>query len=192
MDSGVSVTPVGPNAAAEPTMSKSQAIAIRDRMLRGERMSWEEVRSWAGSGDVELMGAAFQALRSGDQIDGDIDGVEADRILVTYLILVVEDRGVAAEIFQMPPYVAAHELAHFYKDWRGRASPPDDGLKHIRGELSRMYLSGDERQRRRVVDGVLEHIFEDPSCLADFERWRDDPVLARAHQEAMQWIAGRP
>jgi hypothetical protein len=186
------MTPEVPKPTAEPTLSKSQAVAIRDRMGRGERMSWEEVRSWARSGDVELMGAAFDALESSELIDGDIDGVEADRFLITYLVLVMEDRGVASEVFEMPPYIAGHELAHLYKHWRGRESPPDDGLKHIRGELSRLYLSGDEKQRRRVVDGVLEHIFEDPSCRADFELWRDDPVLGRAHQEAMEWIEGRP
>src|SRR5262249_17468353 len=141
---------------------------------------------------VELMGVAYESLHSTDLIDGVIDGLEADRFLVTYLILVIESRGVVADIFEMPPCVAGHELASLYKSWRGRASPPDDSLTRVRDELSRLFLAGDEGQRRRVVDGVLEHIFEDSSSRADFKSWKDAPLLAQAYEEATEWIQGRP
>jgi len=158
-------------------------------MLRGDRVSWEEVSSWARSGNADLMGAAFQALMSRTDI---IDGVEGDRFIVTYLIFIIEGRGGSAEIFQLPPYIAAHEIARVYKHWHEHASPPDDNLKYIRNELSRLYASGDEKQRRRVVDGALEHIFEEASCRPDFEDWKDSPLLAGAIDEAMEWIRGRP
>jgi hypothetical protein len=184
------MAPFVPKTTPESGSSMSQAVAIRDRMLRGERMSWEEILSWAQSGNLELMGAAFHALTSSALVKGEIDGVEADRFLVTYLLSVLEGCGVDPEIFQMPPTVAAHELAHLYKHWRESASPSDEKLRYIRDELSRLYVSGNEKQRRRVVDGALEHILEDPSCQPDFEDWKDNPLLASAIGEAMAWIRG--
>jgi len=162
-------------------------------MIGGERMSWNDVLSWARSDNVELMGAAAQALMSNPAvIDGDIDDSEADRFMVRYLVLVIEGRAVRADVFQMQPYVAAHELARWYKHWHGLRPPSDDTLKYAREELSRLYLSGDQAQQRRVVDGVLEHIFEEPSCREDFEEWKDHPVLVRAIEEAEEWVRAHP
>jgi len=60
-------------------ITKRQIVSIRDRMMRRERMSWDEVLSWAQSENVELMGAAYDALLASDRIDGVIDSVQADR-----------------------------------------------------------------------------------------------------------------
>jgi hypothetical protein len=182
-----------PNRPYESSTITSEVLEVRDKMLRGERLSWEEVASWARSGNVELMGAAFQALTSiADNIDGDIDGVEAERFIVTYLILVIEGRGGTADVFQMQPYLAAHEIARLYKNWRGQALPPEDTLKYVRNELFRLYVSGDEKQRRRIVDGAIEHIFEETSCRTDFGDWKDSPIAAKAIEEAMEWARDRP
>lgn len=55
---------------------------IRNRMLRSERFSWSEIASWASSGDIELMGAAFQVLiAKGDNIEGDVESLCATPLL---------------------------------------------------------------------------------------------------------------
>src|ERR1051326_5869251 len=143
----------------------------------------------ADSGDVELMGAAFQALASTQGvIEGDVDRIKAEHFMATYLISVMRGDTASASVFEMPPYIAAHSLAHTYRHWRVRAHPPDPTLKYIRDELAGLYLAGDGDRQRLVVDGALEHIFEEPLCRSDFERWRNEGPLAVAFKEAMEWV----
>jgi hypothetical protein len=169
----------------------TSARAIRDRMMRGDRFSWGEVSSWIESDDIELMGAAFEALMSREPVvDGDVDHACAERFLVRYLVAALEGRADSAEVFAIQPYIAGHELARIYKHWRSRTRAPDV-LKHARDELSRLYVTGDDAQKRRVVDGALEHIFESVPCRADFDEWKADPALAKAIEEAMEWAESR-
>ena len=102
----------------------------------------------------------------------------------------IEGRADSAEVFAMQPYIAGHELARIYKHWRSRGRAPDV-LRHARDELARLYVAGDDAQKRRVVDGALEHIFESVPCRADFEAWKAEPALAKAIEEAMEWAESR-
>jgi hypothetical protein len=179
-------------AQREEVSPRELAEAVRDRMLRDERMSWQEVASWARSGDIELMGAAYDALMSTTGIEGNVDGPEAERFLVTYLLAAIEGKMERAEVFVIQPYIAAHELVHLYRHWRGRSPRPADQLRTIREALARLYLAGGEQQRRRVVDGFLEHVFEEPACRPDFDGWKSDAQLAVAVEEAMEWARERP
>src|SRR5580658_928614 len=165
----------------------TRAQAIRDGMMRGDRFSWSEVSSWIESGDIELAGAAFEALMSRNPIvDGDVDHASAERFLVRYLVAALEGRADSAEVFPIQRHIAGHELARIYKHWRSRTRAPDV-LKHARDELVRLYVGGDAAQKRRVVDGALEHIFESLPCRADFEAWKAEPALAKAIEEAVEW-----
>jgi hypothetical protein len=93
---------------------------------------WGEISSWIESGDIELMGAAFEALMSRSPIvDGDVDHACAERFLVRHLIGALEGRADSAEVFAIQPYIAGHELARIYKHWRSPTRAPDV-LKHAR------------------------------------------------------------
>jgi hypothetical protein len=171
----------------------SDARTILKRMTRGERFSWAEVSTWIENGDVELRGAAFEALTSKQRaVDGDIQWARADAFLVEYLISAMQGATASAVTFPMLPYLAAHALAHLYKHARSRMPPRESVLRPIRAELARLYLSGDESQRRCVVDGALEHIFESVTCRPDFDGWKADPLLAVAAQEAAEWADSQP
>jgi hypothetical protein len=160
-------------------------------MMGGDRFSWNEVSRWIESGDIELAGAAFEALMSKEPVvDGDVDHACAERFVVGYLVAAIEGRADSAEVFAMQPYIAGHELARIYKHWRSRGRAPDV-LRHARDELARLCVAGDDAQKRRVVDGALEHIFESVPCRADFEAWKAEPAIAKAIEEAMEWAESR-
>src|SRR4029077_21037274 len=55
--------------------------------------------------------------------------------------------------------------------------------------LARLYQEGDEAHKRCVVDGILEHLFEEPGVEQLFSEWRDDPELNCAFAEAQEWAA---
>ena len=160
---------------------------IQIRMVRGERFSVRELLSWMSSEDPDALGAAFQALYARDSIDGAVDSQTANQFLVRYLVATMRRETSSAEMFSMQPYVAAHELARLYKYWR-RAVPSDDrNLQRVRAELAELYVSGDELTRKVLVDGALEHIFEQRDCRADFADWALNERLRAAFDEALVW-----
>jgi hypothetical protein len=164
---------------------------IRDRMIRGERFQWSEVLLWISSQDIELMGAAFQALTAVTPVvEGDIDEVACEVFLAEYCLRrMADDAGApSAKIFEMPPYLAANALANWYRRMRTEgASKTHPTLQRVRVGLKHLYLSGDMKQKQRVVHGTLEHIFENPLCRSDFSDWSSEPELVGAVEAAKEW-----
>jgi hypothetical protein len=164
-----------------------EALAIRDRMIRGESISWDEVVSWMQSGNVELEGAAFQALMGSERlVDGTVDPDVANEFMFRYLLSALSHEGSPAQIFDNEPYIAGQSIAAIYKEYRLKGAWPRL-LDSTRDELARLYVSGDAKQKARVVNGVLEHILEEPVCRGDFGGWKSHPELRQAFSEALEW-----
>jgi len=60
-------------------------------------------------------------------------------------------------------------------------------LAEIKEWLAKTYKAVDEVVKRCIVDGTLEHLFEDRKIARYFSDWQEDPVLAIAYREAMDW-----
>ena len=59
-------------------------------------------------------------------------------------------------------------------------------------ELAALYRQSDEETRRCIIDGGLEHLFEEPGARALFEHWRSDKELSVAYREAAEWADDHP
>jgi hypothetical protein len=160
-------------------------------MLAGERFSWNEVTSWMATGDIELQGAAYQALMAQPSvIDGTVDGDVANAFLAEYFIRCMDaGKGEQARVFELVPVLAANSLAGLYRALRREvgASASHPILRRTRDELRRMYLEGDPTLQSRIVHGTLEHIFESMLSRADFQDWSSEQSLAEAYREAAEW-----
>jgi hypothetical protein len=164
---------------------------IRDRMLARERFSSTEVVSWMASGEIELQGAAYQAVTAAPSvIDGTIETDAINAFLADYFIRCMESDGrEPATIFALLPFLAANCLANWYRALRRDARVPSTHpvLVRTRDALRRIYLEGGANEQSRVVHGALEHIFESLSVRADFQDWSRDERLANAFREAEAW-----
>ncbi len=58
--------------------------------------------------------------------------------------------------------------------------------------LRRLYLSGDEHLKDVLVNGILEHLFENRKVLRFFRDWDADPELKEAVLRAAQWAKKHP
>lgn len=166
--------------------------AIQERMISSERFEWTEVAGWIASDNAELNGAAFAALTASPPIvDGDVDPDLANGFLRDYLLLCIgnEERLRRAVIFEPPsPHIAAHSLSNWYRGLRAQGIPhTDEKLRRTREELKQLYLYGDDEQKRCIINGALEHIFESMRCRADFQDWEEDPNLNVAIMQAEEW-----
>lgn len=171
-----------------PEGPSRDALAILDRLRRGEFISWAEFTSWMQSGDVDLEGAAFEALAcSPTRVVGDIDADVANEFFFRYLLASLSQQRPPAQVFEGPlPYIAAYEVAARYKELRLHGGFPRL-LESVRDELARLYVSGDADVKDRVVNGALEHILEEPVCREDFKGWKLKPELSQAIAAALEW-----
>jgi hypothetical protein len=54
--------------------------------------------------------------------------------------------------------------------------------------LADLYTSSAPEKADRLVNAVLEHLFETPAIAEFFSDWRSDPSLSRAFARAMEWV----
>jgi hypothetical protein len=53
--------------------------------------------------------------------------------------------------------------------------------------MEKLYRAGDEQIKRAVVDGTLEHLFEEKELRQFFADWKADSHLKTAYDEAQLW-----
>ena len=88
-------------------------------------------------------------------------------------------------------YTAGADLVRwFVKLWKDKTNASASlELKHW---LAEMYKNEGDDVRLVVVNGTLEHLFENKRIRAFFRDWKQDEVLRRAYDEACSWSAERP
>ena len=60
-------------------------------------------------------------------------------------------------------------------------------LSEIKDQLRKLYLEGDSDVRLALIQGTLEHLFENASVCEFFADWLSDPELQKAYEEAAEW-----
>jgi hypothetical protein len=84
-------------------------------------------------------------------------------------------------------YSAGNDLVNIFASlWRD-SSVPRTELEDLRDWLGRLYESD---IRTCIVQATLEHLFEQEEIRNFFSSWREDKVLAVAHEEASEWYRG--
>lgn len=87
-------------------------------------------------------------------------------------------------------FSAGTDLVNIFANlWRD-SSVPRPVLVDLKSWLGRLYKEGDPDLRIGMVQATLEHLFEQEQIREFFSDWRDDEVLATAHDEASEWYKG--
>lgn len=60
-------------------------------------------------------------------------------------------------------------------------------LKDIRELLAALYKHGNEDVRLAIINGALEHLFEDEEIKKEFADWKNDKELNSAYLKAAEW-----
>lgn len=86
-----------------------------------------------------------------------------------------------------------YEAGWSFTSWFGGIwhdeSTPRAALEELRGWLEDIYTNGDEELRDCLITAVFEHLFEDRHIMRFFACWKDDPVMADAYAEAVDYAA---
>jgi hypothetical protein len=163
--------------------------AIAKELLKGDKASplaRNQVREWASSADLEVLGAVFKLMHDPDQysrIRPELSLEDYRRLHLKYYerCLIENPNGDWCD----SRYLAAHSLTNWFLEiWKDRSVPGEvyDELKSL---LSRLYRHGDEKLRTAIVTGVLEHLFTNKEVRGFFQDWELNPELSGGYHEAL-------
>ena len=149
-----------------------------------------DVLNWMRECDREVRGRTYAFLEKAcRRVKPPLSALEYGDFAMEYLLdCVAADPEPTSYLHS--GYEAAWELAAWFR--KLDVAGEDDILARTARELERVYLTGDEATRQRILNGAIEHIFERTRCRRYFARWTDHPELRAAYSLAADWADDHP
>lgn len=86
---------------------------------------------------------------------------------------------------------ATHELSNWFA-WLWKQYPNDRSeVEKIKNKIKLLYLNGDQNLRKAILQGILEHIFENAAVVEMFSDWTtSESDIRAAYDQALAWAQG--
>jgi len=151
------------------------------------------VLEWMRCPDMEVRGALYSMISNSERAGYVNPILEFDDyygFVLDYLEQCIEQNpdGEWAD----SRYLAGHQLVAWIVDFWNNKAVPRAKLAEIKRRLGDLYRRGDEGVRDGVLNGVLEHLFENRQLANYFKDWESDPGLARVYSDALLWTKRKP
>jgi hypothetical protein len=150
-----------------------------------------EVKNWLGHPSLDVLSVATDLiLEHSRQIEPPLSMREiCDAIRDYYRRCLLEDRETE---FVPPLQMAGYELVRWFRNLWGDADVPREYVTDLKTMLAELYKASEREKADRLVNAVIEHLFETPEIANFFIDWKSDPVLARGFARAMEWAEKSP
>ena len=149
-------------------------------------LPYAKFSGWMSSNDIEVLGAIFYIFDQRNHLILQYPSVEkVMSFYITYFsrCLIENPKGDWAD----NRYVAAGNLMRLYKALRKDSSISRTQMKDLRLMIKDIYKRGDSDTKKAIVNGLLEHLFEDREIQKEFEDWKMDHNLKSAYFDALSW-----
>lgn len=157
--------------------------------LSSEPIPLEKVRTWMKNSDIEVLGATFHTIIDYpycEHIEPPMEEADEDKFITYFLERCLREN--VEGNWSLTRYEAARDIAHQFKvEFNNEDKDYEDFLIQIKDMLANVYLTGDDKLRKVIVQNILKYILREPRWRAMFEDWRDHPILCHAYREAMEW-----
>jgi hypothetical protein len=175
-----------PGSGVEMMTDAQVAIEAMDLLLRdGATVPASRVKEWLTTQDPDALSVVYEAIsKKWHQVSGGLSP-EIYFELVSLLF-----RVALREAPRSDYGLSKYDAATIYSAFLVQCANDPNTLQLLRAaaaDLEQLYRTGDEAQKRCVVDGVLEHVFSNPVIRSTFSVWGQDPDLRVAYQEAIEW-----
>ena len=138
--------------------------------------------------DPELAGAVYDIIttdRLKKRIEPPLADEELENLLMPYFerCILTDPKGE----WTLTRYSAAWEAQGcMLKVWDSDGGS-SKSFARWKKWMERLYRAGDEAIKRAIVDGILEHLFEEKELRQFFADWKADSELKTAYEEAQLW-----
>lgn len=155
---------------------------------KGDIIPVELLRAWMRRPEIEVQAAIYDLLTSSERVKKLVPDVTFE----DYVIF--KPRFFSQCIIENPDSevtLSRWEAAMEFLGWFGYLwdDPSVDRsvLTEAKDQLRKLYLEGDSDVRLALIQGTLEHLFENASVRDFFADWLNDPILQKAYEEAAEW-----
>lgn len=175
-------------------MSEEQMIIInriQEAMQTTQSIPAFEVRAWLCHASLDVLSTATDLiLEHSRKIEPPLTMQEiCDALRNYYRRCFQED---CASEFVPPLHIAGQELVRWFRSLWGDPDVPREYLADLKTMLAELYKSSDQEKADRLVNAVIEHLFETPGVAEFFGDWKSDPALGRGFDRAMEWVEKSP
>src|SRR5512133_1752286 len=175
------------------SMDKDFLFAIAKDEEREGAIPKADIFGGISGDDTELAGAIYDIVTSDKlrkRIEPPLADEELENLLMPYfeLCILTDPKGE----WTLTRYSAAWEAQGcMLKVWDSD-SGSSKSFTRWKKWMEKLYRAGDEAIRRAIVDGILEHLFEEKGLRQFFADWKADPQLKTAYDEAQLWADTQP
>jgi hypothetical protein len=164
---------------------------IQEAIQGPQKVPASEVKKWLRHPSLDVLSVATDLiLEHSRKIEPPLTRQEiCDAVCDYYRRCLQEDRD---SEFVPPLHIAGQELIRWFRSLWGDPDVPREYLADLRTMLAELYKSTDQDKADRLVNAVIEHLFETPEIAEFFNNWKSDPVLARCFARAMEWAEKSP
>lgn len=146
-----------------------------------------QVLAWMRSEDLRVLGALYVLTdQAWNRIQPAVDRDTICAFILRYYMRCIAE-GPQGEDFVMSRYEAAQTMAGWIKHLWGKRPETDAILQQVAATLKQAYVNGQEEIKQCLVNGVLEHVFEEQDLIALFQDWKQDGRLRGAYDAALEW-----
>src|SRR5215831_10451737 len=158
-------------------MDRDRIIAeIRELAAKpGGEIARERLRAWMSNENPEVRHAVYGLLRGHSvHVSPALDRDECFRFFQDHLSRALKAAGGSNSA--LTRHGAAWEIAGWMAGLFRQQSGDKEVLVRLRDWIESMYLNGSADDRETLVNGALEHLFEDSKIRKFFSGWKKDPV----------------
>jgi len=174
-------------------MDRDFLFAIAEDEEREGSIPKADIVASIRSDDTELAGAIYDIVTTDKlkkRIEPPLADKELDGLITEYFerCILTDPKGE----WTLTRYGAAWEAQACILDvWESEGGSSESFVKWKKW-MEKLYRAGDEKIKRAIVDGILEHLFEKKGVRQSFADWKADSNLKTAYDEAQLWADTQP
>jgi hypothetical protein len=179
--------------SVKETIEAMRSAFSRDDPVQAQEIPKSRVLEWMRSPDLQVRGALYTIIADAERakhIRPPLQFEDYYGFVLEYLEQCIKENPDGE--WSDSRYLAGHALVAWIFDFWNNEAVPRAKLTEIKHRLADLYRRGDKGVRDAVVNGVLEHLFENRQLATYFGDWRNDPVLGRAYKDALLWTEKAP
>lgn len=161
------------------------AEAVNDEIPRAM------VREAIGASDLELRGLVFSMIHNHqirNRIKPSLEMVDFQELHLSYL----------PDCIKLPiesdwcdsPYLAGHAIVAWFRHLWQQKLENMEYLVVWKHTLANLYIQGDKAVQDVVINGIMEHLFQDDEIRFFFNDWRGHVILKRAYNMSLPSTSG--
>jgi hypothetical protein len=155
---------------------------------RGATIPVARLKEWMQRPELELQAAIYDLLTSTERVGKRVPDLRLEDYaafnLKFFARCIIED---PAGDLTLSRWEAALEFLGSFSYLWDDPSVEKSVLSEAKEQLRRLYLEGGSDVRLALVQGTLEHLFENVSVRKFFADWLNDPTLRKACEDASEW-----